>query len=253
MAPTESRGSVMLSSPLYTSKPAGAWATRWAVVGGSPAASLRATMLDTSRASRNMVCGLDPAPGADGDVVEHDGQVARGLGHHPEVLEDARLRRPVVVRRHHEHAVEAALGGPLRQGDGVRGVVGPGPGHDRHGHRLGHGAPEVDLLVVGEDRALARRSGEDQAVASVGRQPARQLHRAPPRSSAPRSSNGVTIAVITRPNRGASSQGAHCPFRLPVTTSALRRPGARRETRRRRRPRPRWSRSGARRRSHPFR
>ena len=68
---------------------------------------------------------LDPAAGANRNVIEHDGQLARGLGHDAEVLEDAGLRGPVVVRGHDQYAVEAALGGPARQADGVLRVVGP--------------------------------------------------------------------------------------------------------------------------------
>ena len=45
----------------------------------------------------------------------------RGLGHGREVIGQARLRGPAVVRGHHQHPVDPASAGPLRQLDGVRG------------------------------------------------------------------------------------------------------------------------------------
>ena len=71
-------------------------------------------MAGTSRARRSMVGARCGDPNADGDVVEHDGQSAAGLGHGPEVLEDAGLGRSVVVRRDHQDTVDPARGGQSR-------------------------------------------------------------------------------------------------------------------------------------------
>ena len=56
-APTASSGSVIASSPLYTSKSPGAAAITVAVTAGVPAASLTPTMLGTSSARRTSTSG----------------------------------------------------------------------------------------------------------------------------------------------------------------------------------------------------
>ena len=189
----------------------------------------------------------DAPAAAHRDVVEHDGEIAGRLGHGAEVLEDAGLRRPVVIRGDREDAVDAAGHGLPRHGHGVRRVVGSRPGDDRDGDGLGDGAPQCHLLVIGQHRALAGRATEDKPVAPVLGQPLGQLHRRG-RFRAPSSSKGVTMAVTTRPKRGESccwglialSRYQRCVsfWSLP----GARRPGGRPVNRRRTCPRPRWSR-----------
>ena len=70
----------------------------------SPVASLTPTMLGTSRGQRRREVGADPAARPDRDVVEDHRQVGGG-GDGPEVGGEAGRRRPVVVRRDHQHAV----------------------------------------------------------------------------------------------------------------------------------------------------
>jgi hypothetical protein len=69
--------------------------------------------------------------GASGYVVEHHRQI-HGMGDGAEVLEQAFLRRPIVVR----HDLQLAIGtdrlGELGQFDGLFGGVGAASGHDGH-------------------------------------------------------------------------------------------------------------------------
>ncbi len=118
--------------------------------------------------------GSDASAGACGNVIEDHRQPAGCLGHGPEVLVDAGLRRAVVVRRDHQHPVDAAGCGLRGEPDRVLGVIGPGAGDHRDGDCSRHGAPQVQLLLIGEHRALARRPAEHETVAPVGRQPAGQ-------------------------------------------------------------------------------
>ena len=235
---------------------------------GSPVASFTPTMVGTSRARRSIVVGRDPAAGADRDVVEQDGKPAAASATARKWLVDPGLGRAVVVRRHHQDAVDAARRRRRPgQRDRVGGVVGPGAGDDRDGDGLGHGPPQVGLLVVGEHRALAGGPAHDQAVAAVVRPasgPGRRRRRGRAR---PPSSNGVTMAVITGPKRAGVGHAVsyQCRVTGPPLTSrsavagprpagsgrrprgpAFRRPGGRPASRRRRRRTPRRCRPGPR-------
>ncbi len=107
---------------------------------------------------------------ADRDVVDQERQVG-GVTHGPEVRLEPGLAGAVVVRGDHEQAVDAGLGGPRRQLDGVPGVEAARSGHERHGDRLPHRGPEVDRLVVGQRRGLAGGAGQHQAVGALVDQP----------------------------------------------------------------------------------
>ncbi len=119
----------------------------------------------------------DAATGSNRDVVEHHGQPVAGLGHGPEVGLDAGLGGAVVVRGDGQQAVDAARRRQLGRPDRMLGVVGAGAGNDRDGDRVGHGAPQVGLLLIGQHRALPGGAAEHQAVAAVGGQPSGQVGR----------------------------------------------------------------------------
>ena len=94
----------------------------------SPLASLTATIRGCS-ASRTSVSTSIGDRGARRDVVEHHRQVG-AVGHRGEVPEQTGLRRPVVVRRDDQQAVDAEPLGGARLLDRVRGVVGADAGDD---------------------------------------------------------------------------------------------------------------------------
>ncbi len=128
---------------------------------------------------------LDGGACAAGDVVEHDREVA-GLHHAAEVVEDARLARFVVVRRHQEQPVDPDLGRLLGELHGVSGGVGAHPRHNRGAiaDRVLDG--QQDLAVLGDGRGgrfASRAADHDPVVAvvdEVGRDlgGARQVDRA---------------------------------------------------------------------------
>ena len=101
------------------------------------------------------------------DVVEHHRQLG-GVGHCGEVRDQAGLRRPRVVRRHHQQAVRARRRARLRQVHAVRGVVCARTRDDACpvADRLQHRAQQRDLLVVGGGRRLASGARQHQAVAA---------------------------------------------------------------------------------------
>ena len=86
-------GSVITSSPLYTSKPAGTCGSqmRRSRRAGRPPRSLSAN--DGRHVPARPEHGrlADAPAAADGNVVEHDGEIPRRFGHGPEVLVDACL------------------------------------------------------------------------------------------------------------------------------------------------------------------
>ena len=111
------------------------------------------------------------------------------------------LRRPGVVRRDDEQAVRARLLGRLGQVDAVRGVVGARPG--------------TTVARSPTAATTARTSSAFSSSVVVGLSPVVPLTTSPSlpsstrcaasssarfRSSAPSASNGVTMAVSTRPN-----------------------------------------------------
>jgi hypothetical protein len=106
-------------------------------------------------------------------VVEHHRQ-ARGLGDRAKVRFDARLWRPAVIRADGDHARRAQPGRLPRELDRVARVVAAHPGDHRHGHGFAGGADQVAAFPVAQHRGLAGRRGDDQAVAAVLHQPARQ-------------------------------------------------------------------------------
>ena len=83
-----------------------------------------------------------------GDVVDHDGQVAR-VGEGGEVGDEAGLRRLVVVRRDGEHGVGAGLLRVAHRLDALGGVVAAGAGDDDAAvaDGLDDGAEQLVLLV----------------------------------------------------------------------------------------------------------
>ncbi len=80
------------------------------------------------------------------------------------------------------------------------GVVGAGGGDDRDVDRLDDRPEQLDALGIGEHGTLARGARHHQAVAPVPGQMTGQGDRAV-EVELPVGSNGVTMAVITEPNR----------------------------------------------------
>ncbi len=111
---------------------------------------------------------LDVDDDAARDVVDDDGLVG-GRSDLLEVAHDRALRRLVVVRRHDEHRVDPGLVRQLRQMDGMAGVVRAGAGDDGRAvsDRLDGRREQLELLLVGERRALARRPCHDDPVGAV--------------------------------------------------------------------------------------
>ena len=178
-------------------------------------------MAGTSWARRKSVDAGDPTTGAGGNVVERDGQAAGGVGHRAEVLVEAALRGSVVVRRHHQHSIDAARLGAGGQLHRVVGVVRTCAGDNRDGDGRRHGAPQVALLLVGEDRALAGGPAEHQAVAAVTGQPAGQLDRRVEVEGTrivERGHHGGDDA----PEAGRVGLGAHEHLTLPVASDGSR-------------------------------
>ncbi len=114
--------------------------------------------------------------GLDGDEVHHprrdvvvDDRLVRDGRDRLHVLDDSSRRRLVVVRRHDQEPVDAELVRPLRQVDGVAGVVGAGARDDRRAvaDGLDRGGVEPEALVVRQRRRLACRPGDDEAVGTV--------------------------------------------------------------------------------------
>ena len=157
---------------------------------------------DDVRVRRHRADGvpLDRHHGARRDVVQHVGQRG-GVGDRGEVRDQARLRRPRVVRRHDQQAVRALRLARLCQMHAVGGVVGAGacddPGAVADG--LEHGAQQRDLLVVGRSWAIHPW---------CPRPPDRRTRRRP--GASPPSSRRPDQA--SRPGRTASPwQSARCP------------------------------------------
>ena len=136
------------------------------------------------------------------DVVDDDRPVARARDR-LEVRDDPALRRLVVVRRHDEEArrrrarAPARSGAPSARSSTCRCRRRSSP---VLADRLDRGAEEVEALVVGERRALARRAGDDDAVGAVARRGAWRARWNASKSIDPSSRNGVTIAVRTLPS-----------------------------------------------------
>ena len=88
-----------------------------------------------------------------------------GLGQGLEVLEEALLRRLVVVGGHDQGGVGPALGGPAREAEGFLGAVRARARHDLGpaGGRLDHGRDHPLVLGVGKGGALARRAHRAEA------------------------------------------------------------------------------------------
>ena len=103
--------------------------------------------------------------GSAGNVVEDDGDVHR-LGHGGEVSIVTLLRRFVVVRPDHQHAVRTGLAGELRQPQGFRGAVGAGAGHDLDpaAGPLHHGGDHLLVFLMVERGRLARGADGGQAI-----------------------------------------------------------------------------------------
>ena len=185
-----------------------------AVSPGLPAASFSATMLrhlagqpQQQRRWRSCDrCGSGcrrPSPGR---------SVAAAIG--PDVGLDAGLRRAVVVRADGEDAGGAELRRPPRSGATEwRGVVGAGAGDDRDRDRLDDRGEQRQPLVVGQRRRLARRAGDDEPVVAVLLQLAGQRGGGV-EIERPSSSNGVTIAVSTRPNRAIRNDPSMSPGQI---------------------------------------
>ena len=91
------------------------------------------------------------------------------------MVEQPRLRGPVVVRGDSQDRVGAGLGAPLGEFHGSHRVVAAGPGDHVTVHGPGHGLHEGDLLVVGERRRLAGGAGQNQSVIALVDQPSSQL------------------------------------------------------------------------------
>ena len=102
------------------------------------------------------------------DVVEDDRPVGRGRDR-LDVRHDAALRRPVVVRRDDEEAVDAERVRPLGEVDRVRRRVGPGARDHSAAvpDRVDCGLVERHPLVVRERRRLTRGTRDDDAVGAV--------------------------------------------------------------------------------------
>ena len=99
------------------------------------------------------------------------------------------------------------------------GVVRTGAGDDRDGHGRGHGTPQAQLLLVGEDRALAGGPAEHQAVAPVFGQPAGELDRRVDVEGARLVERGHH-GGDQPPEAGRARRSAHRHFTLPVTLGA---------------------------------
>src|SRR5581483_4695176 len=119
---------------------------------------------------------LDVDDDATRDVVDDD-RLVGARGDLLEMADDRALRRLRVVRRDDEEAVDAELLRTLRQLRRVARVVRPGPGDDRRAVADGvtRRGEELQLLVVRERRALARRAGDDEAVGAVVDEELREL------------------------------------------------------------------------------
>ena len=113
--------------------------------------------------------GVKLDPRAAGDVVEHDGKVAR-LGDGQNVLVHALLRRPVVVRRKNEQGLGPVGLRPPGDSHGVGRVVGAGAGHDLGAAPLEGGddfSGEVVLLRLVRGGRLPGRPRQQDEVAAV--------------------------------------------------------------------------------------
>ena len=135
----------------------------------------------------------------DADDVRYLGQAERGLGRHVErgarrhVVEDAwqrgrlgqrrevtdqaLLRRLVVVRHRQHHRVHAGVDAGSHQRQRLVRCVRRRAAHQRHvgADGLAHGAPDRNLLLVGERGRLTRGAGDDEAVVAGGDERTGQL------------------------------------------------------------------------------
>ena len=159
--PNSSTRRKVLSLPARTSRPS---------IGPSSSslACLTATMLSTARQlAEQLAVGVDDHPR--GDVVHHHRQLGDRLGDRFEVGPDPGPVGLVVVGDDDQRGVGAGVGGHLGQLAGVLGVVGAGAAdQQRLVADLGaHRVQQLDLLAVGQRRALAGGAGEHQPVRAV--------------------------------------------------------------------------------------
>ena len=164
-----------------------------AAAGGSPVASLKATMFGTSRNRRSNTSWLTRLPVRTRHVVDHHRQVG-GRRRGAKVRLDAGLRRPVVVGRHEQHARRAQAARLSLSGRCCaacrccRCRRGPGSSPPRPRRGSGRSAPssvkvEASPVVAATTRPSLPRSPASAPAAA----------RRPDRGG-PASSNGVTMA-----------------------------------------------------------
>ncbi len=168
-------------------------------------ASLTPTMDGTSRANSTTSSVPILRPDRIGYVIEHDRQVG-GRGHGAEVGRKSGCRRPVVVRSDGQYPAGPTGFGLPGQQHRMGGVVGTGGGDDGHVHDLDHGAEQVEAFGIGENRALAGRARPRPGHRSRSRPDGGATWPAMSRSMSPSGWKGVTIAVITEPNRAIRTQ-----------------------------------------------
>ena len=128
---------------------------------------------------------------------------ARGLRDRAEVRQHPALRRFVIVRNDRENRVGTGRLRRLRGRDRLAGGIRSGVGDDDRvaPDGLFDGSPQRDALARVERLTFAGRTGDDEPIVSALRRASAQGAAASRRSSSPRSSNGVTIAVRIAPSR----------------------------------------------------
>jgi len=123
--------------------------------GGDPRELRDGLRLEIEHDATRDVVGDDRPVGDRGDLLE--------------VADDPAHRRLVVVGRHDEEPVHADLVGARRQVDGVLGRVGPGARDHRRAvaDLLDGRLVQLEALLVGEGRGLARRARDHEPVGAV--------------------------------------------------------------------------------------